>query len=127
LSSNRFDDFNLIFNTTNAGDTFQILKDNNCNCLIYTAGNKNVEFRSEFLSFSMKVPQISPVSTVGAGDSFNAGIIYSLYKDQEGKDKPENLSEYFWKSAIETAISFGSEVSQSYDNYISESFASSLA
>ncbi len=72
------------------------------------------------------MPKITPVSTVGAGDSFNAGIIYSLYKNRVGKEDLENLSEEFWRSAIETAISFGSEVCQSYDNYISESFARSL-
>jgi len=120
------EDFELIFNTSNTDETFQILKDNNCSNLIYTSGDRNVEFRSEGLHFSVPVPKIQPVSTVGAGDSLNAGIIYSLYKNQVGKDKLKDLSENFWKSAIESTISFGSEVCQSYDNYISESFAKSL-
>ncbi len=121
------EDFNLIFNTENADDTFQILKENNCSNLIYTSANKNVEFRSDSLHFSIPVPKILPVSTVGAGDSFNAGIIYSLFKNRIKKSTINNLSEEFWKKAIKAAISFGSNVCKIYDNYISESFANNLS
>jgi len=116
------EDFRLIFGVENADDTFRILKENGCKFLIFTSSDKNVEFISEDIKLTVPVPKIKPVSTIGAGDSFNAGIIFSLYRQQINLPELAQIDTKTWKGIIETAISFGVHVCQSLDNYISEEF-----
>ena len=74
----------------------------------------------------MKVQEIKPLSTIGAGDSFNAGLIYYLFSKDIMSSRLTDLKESEWKEAIVIAISFGSHVCQQFDNYISKDFVSSL-
>lgn len=120
------EDFRLIFGVENADDAFRILKENGCSFLIYTSSDKNVEFISEDIKLAVPVPKIKPVSTIGAGDSFNAGIIFSLYSQQINLSELAQIDTKTWKDIIETAISFGTHVCQSLDNYISEEFVVQL-
>ncbi|MBN2175373.1 MAG: carbohydrate kinase [Bacteroidales bacterium] len=117
------EDFRLIFNCKNADETFEMVQSFGGSYLIFTVGSKNVEFRSPNLKFSSPVPKIKTKSTIGAGDSFNAGIIFSLYKNQIQKEQLPDLTEVQWKQIIGMGIRFGSEVCRSFDNYISLSFA----
>ena len=68
----------------------------------------------------MKVPAVETVSTIGAGDSFNAGLIYELFRSGE---KLHDISSEGLEKIVKTAIRFGSHVCTHYENYISESFA----
>ena len=68
-------------------------------------------------------PQIQPLSTIGAGDNFNAGIIYGLLKyDVRHADLP-SLDQDTWGKIIRCGMDLASEVCQSYDNYVSKEFA----
>jgi fructokinase len=64
------------------------------------------------------VERIEPLSTVGAGDTFNAGILYGLYKREVTIRNLSKLSEADWKGILETAAGFSREVCLSYDNYV---------
>jgi fructokinase len=68
--------------------------------------------------------KIEPVSTIGAGDNFNAGVIASLYSMDASPSSIVNLGQAEWDKIIGTAIEFASEVCLSYDNYIGLPFAS---
>ena len=61
--------------------------------------------------------------SIGAGDNFNAGIVYSLIKYNIGYKKFHDLNEEDWKPIVETAIEFASRVCESYDNYLSVEYA----
>ncbi|OQX79249.1 MAG: hypothetical protein B6D61_03930, partial [Bacteroidetes bacterium 4484_249] len=117
------DDFKLIFNTDNHRDTFSIIRKTGCKILIYTSGDTNVEFISEEFELSIPVKKIKPVSTIGAGDTFNAGIIYGLFKNNINTSDLNKVDSGLWKSIIKNAITFGTQVCRSYDNYLSEEFA----
>ena len=67
---------------------------------------------------------LQPISTIGAGDNFNAGVIYGLLKYNIGKKDLATLSEEMWGRIVHCGIDLASEVCQSYDNYISKEFAS---
>lgn len=69
------------------------------------------------------VPSISPVSTIGAGDNFNAGIIYGLLKYNIRYKDLAGMSPEKWRPVIQCGIDFSTEVCQSYNNYISPQFA----
>jgi fructokinase len=66
------------------------------------------------------------VSTVGAGDSFNAGIVYTLYQEDLAGEKPENIPSVLWDRMISTGIGFATEVCMNTENYISKKYAQSL-
>ena len=87
----------------------------------YWANGVNLHTRNFTRHFDS--PQIQPLSTIGAGDNFNAGIIYGLLKyDVRHADLP-SLDQDTWGKIIRCGMDLASEVCQSYDNYISKEFA----
>ena len=117
------EDFNLMFNASDANEAFEIVNGRGCSFLIYTSGDKPVEFRSKNISLSIPVQQVRPVSTIGAGDSFNAGIIYNLLVHGLYNNDLANVKKEVWETIVISAISFGSHVCTHYDNYITLDFA----
>jgi fructokinase len=63
------------------------------------------------------------VSTIGAGDNFNAGILYGLVKEGINRDNLNNITQDEWSRMIEYGIEFGTEVCLSTSNYVSVEFA----
>jgi len=120
------EDFKLIFGVDNASDAFEILRENGCDNLIYTANSKDVFMLSREFIVSKAVPAIEPVSTIGAGDNFNAGLIWTLAKHGVTKTGMSHLSKNSMESIVANGISFSAAVCMSYDNYISDDFAGSL-
>lgn len=70
-------------------------------------------------------PAIRPVSTIGAGDNFNAGILYGLLKYNVRHRDLVTLPQETWANIIRCGIDLATEVCHSYDNYISKEFATS--
>ncbi|MBN2111124.1 MAG: hypothetical protein JW705_08600 [Methanosarcinaceae archaeon] len=94
-----------------------------CRCLVYTAGSKGVHLRTPSLSKHYAVPELSTVSTIGAGDSFNAGIVHQLLREAALPADPAAIPEAAWDRIIGMGIGFASDVCQGHENYISESLA----
>jgi fructokinase len=72
------------------------------------------------------VKKLTPVSTIGAGDNFNAGMMAAIYINEIKKDQLEIMGEEMWSKVVSMGVDFASEVCMSYDNYISEDFAHRL-
>jgi fructokinase len=89
-----------------------------CSALVYTANAKGVHLRTKTQAFHMEVERIEPVSTIGAGDTFNAGLLYGIWKKGYGKEQISALNQSQWEELIGTAILFAREVCLSYDNYL---------
>jgi len=116
------EDFKNIFNSNNIEETYKSINDNN-KILIYTANKKGVFLQTPNLKEYYKIKTINPVSTIGAGDNFNAGLIYSLVKHNITKYILKNINKDVWQDIIKTSIDFATEVCLSYDNYISQKTA----
>ncbi|MCC8170815.1 MAG: carbohydrate kinase [Parabacteroides sp.] len=69
------------------------------------------------------VPALTPASTIGAGDNFNAGIIYGLLKYNIRYQDLPSMTPGRWADIIGCGIAFSSEVCKSYANSISPEFA----
>ena len=68
--------------------------------------------------------QKSTVSTIGAGDNFNAGFVYGLLKDGISREMLEKgLSEQQWDEIIDQAQQFSANVCQSVQNSVDQAFA----
>jgi fructokinase len=116
------EDFSFILGADDADEAYNEIG-KHCKNLLYTANKKGVYIRSPRVKAVAPVKTIDPVSTIGAGDNFNAGIAYSLYKENIGYKDLENLDEKAWEKIVGTAVEFATHVCMSYDNYISAEFA----
>ena len=91
--------------------------------LIYTASAQGVYLRTSSLQFHVEIERIEPLSTIGAGDTFNAGLLYGLWKKGYKREEIGTLSQAQWEGLIATAIQFSREVCLSYDNYLPSGYA----
>jgi fructokinase len=116
------EDFSFILGADDADEAYAEIG-KHCKNLLYTANKKGVYVRSPKANITLPVKTIDPVSTIGAGDNFNAGIVYSLYRHNIGHKDLDNMDEQLWETIVETAVEFATHVCMNYDNYISEEFA----
>ena len=94
-----------------------------CQRFICTTGSGAVYLCTPQFYQTFTVNRIPTVSTVGAGDNFNAGFLYGLVKN--GLNISE-LTEHDWATCIEMGKRFAQDVCQSYENSISPTLAHSL-
>ena len=117
------DDFQVLFSTTDAEEVYTKHVTPRCHTLLTTAAGGSVSLISPSLRKRYTVPQVETVSTIGAGDNFNAGIVFGLM--QQGirrKDLP-TLSEQDWDAVIGHGIDLATAACQSIHNSISIAFA----
>jgi len=119
------EDFMNIFGADNAVQAYEAVRQY-CPTLVYTASNHFVAVQSSAVTAKFEVPEITTISTIGAGDNFNAGLIYGLFKHNVKKADLDKLTIDDWKKIQKRAVSFAANVCQSYDNYISLEFANQV-
>ena len=137
LTSNLLENFELADIVRGSKEDFQILfkKDNPdvvyrtqisfyTKKFIYTQAGDPIELRGDNgLSKQYPVTPIQTVSTVGAGDNFNAGFLYGLIANGITRNHIEQgLSETQWDSLIACGQKFSAEVCSSLYNYVSPEF-----
>ena len=66
---------------------------------------------------------VETVSTIGAGDNFNAGIVYGMIKEGITRQEIEGgLSESQWDHVIQCGMQFSAECCRSINNSVSVEF-----
>jgi len=116
------EDFKNIFGAENSDEAYEAVH-KYCSILVYTANKDGVFVHSEKDKFYFPVKALEPVSTIGAGDNFNAGIIYSLVSQNIGRNSLKELDFDQWHCITVSGVSLASHVCMSYENYISGEFA----
>lgn len=97
-----------------------------CPNFLCTAGGEQVALHTATMAKEYDIPPLEAVSTVGAGDNFNAGIIYGLLKYDVHRDDLSSLDTATWDKVIACGMAFAAEVCRSVGNSISPEFAKSL-
>ncbi len=120
------EDFHHIFGANSPAEAFERVMDNGCRNLLYTANRNDVSMMNQNHTSTGIVPVIQTISTIGAGDNFNAGLIWTLAQQEVCKKDLEHLHPKIMDRIIANGILFASEVCMSYENYISEAFAAEL-
>lgn len=94
-----------------------------CACFIYTDAANPIQLRTPNIAASFPTKNIKTISTIGAGDNFNAGFCQALIR--ENVIQPQslcNMTEEQWKPLINTGQRFSAAVCQSLDNYVPKDF-----
>lgn len=117
------EDFQNLYGKSDAQKVYKEHIQFYCDRFLTTHGANGVNLHTRNFTRHFDSPQIQPLSTIGAGDNFNAGIIYGLLKyDVRHADLP-SLDQDTWGKIIRCGMDLASEVCQSYDNYVSKEFA----
>lgn len=112
------EDFQVIFDIQDSEKAFEMVKKYSQASLVFTRGGESVDVFSAGFSRKYSVPKIEVVSTIGAGDNFNAGIAFSLVGQGILRKDLASLPPEKWDSIISSGISLSAEVCKSLDNYI---------
>jgi len=121
------EDFLNIFGLSKPREIKMKLNSFGCNNVIITRNSKSVLACFGESKTEIKIPPLQPlVSTVGAGDNFNAGIIYSLIRNKLTVKDMVSMPKHLIEAMIMSGIEFSAEVCKTLDNYISPGFSKNL-
>ena len=120
------EDFGFMFGMTDPDKVYQHKVSFYCPRFICTNGGEGLCLRTVALKKDYPVAPLQTVSTIGAGDNFNAGLVFGLLKNRIRRADLDELTEADWDKIIASGMSFSKEVCTSLDNYISKEFAASL-
>lgn len=110
-------------------DTDKIYKDKiqfYCPNFICTAGAEQIALRTKNFRKDYPIEPLNAVSTIGAGDNFNAGLIYGMLKYDVRYRDLNGLNEEIWDKIIGYGKAFAAEVCKSFNNSVSKEFAEKL-
>ena len=122
------EDFDVLFAKTDADSIYRNNISFYTRNFIMTQGAEPIELRANGgISKSYAVEPTETVSTIGAGDNFNAGFVYGLMKygitRQQIMHGPATEQ---WDKLIASAQRFSAECCKSINNYISADFGATL-
>lgn len=120
------DDFRYLYNLTEADKVYKEKIKFYCPNFIFTSGPDQISLRTRNISKDYPVPNIPTVSTVGAGDNFNAGILFGLLASDIHYEEIDNMKEKEWDQIIRYGIEFSAEVCKSVNNSISHEFVTKI-
>lgn len=123
------EDFDVMFHKTDPDVIYRSQIAFYTHNFICTQGAQPVELRAEN-QLKKKYPILKSdhvVSTIGAGDNFNAGFVYGLIKYGITRDAIERgLTEQQWDDAISCALDFSANVCRSINNSVDEAFGAEM-
>lgn len=112
------EDFGYLFGTSVPQEIYEIHMRKHCNLFICTDSCRPIALFTPEISAQYPVEQIKTVSTIGAGDNFNAGIVYGIIQQNLSKTDLSVIGETTWSNLIASGQSFSKKVCQSIFNYI---------
>lgn len=118
------EDFDVLFRKTDPDQIYRSEVAFYCRRFICTAGGGSVALRTgDGLAKDYPALQTDIVSTIGAGDNFNAGLVYGLLRYGITRDALEaGLSESQWDSVMRCAQLFAANCCRSISNSIDTGF-----
>jgi len=116
------EDLEVLFNSQPP----RFILDEESKVFIITQGEKGIFLRTPLFKKEYPIEVIKPLSAIGAGDGFNAGLVYGMMKLAITKEKLPRLEEPVWDKLMDYARGFAADVCLSYDNYISRTFSKTL-
>lgn len=122
------EDFEILYKMNDCDKVYTSEISFYCKKFIYTQGANPAEVRADN-GFKKSYPVIptETVSTIGAGDNFNAGFIYGLMKYGITRDDIDHgLSEEQWDKMMQCGQLFSANCCKSIGNYIDVEFGNQM-
>lgn len=119
------EDFQNMFRQPDADKVYSNHVGFYCPNFICTDADGDVRLRTKHVCKDYPVTPLKAVSTIGAGDNFNAGVVYGLLKYRVRRDDLVELSENDWDAIIRCGMDFSADVCKSVSNSVSKEFADS--
>ena len=94
-----------------------------CQNFICTDADKDICLRIRQVTKNYPVEPLQAVSTIGAGDNFNAGVVLGLLKNRIRRNDLAELTEADWDAIIQCGKDFSADVCKSVNNSVSKAFA----
>ena len=122
------EDFEVLYKMSDPNKVYNAEISFYCKKFIYTNGANPVVLRADS-SVQREYPatETETVSTIGAGDNFNAGFIYGMLKYGITRNDIDNgLSTEQWDKLMASAQLFSAECCKSIFNYVSPEFGKQM-
>lgn len=117
------EDFQNMFGISEPDKAYRQEVEFYCKHMLCTDAGGDVCLFTPQLQKRYPVHKIETVSTIGAGDNFNAGVVFGLMKNGITRDTIPTLSAADWDSIVKSGCDFAAQVCQSFHNSISKEFA----
>lgn len=117
------EDFLNLFGLDNSEEITAKIRQYGCHNLIITRGREGAEVIAGSSCLRMPARPVNVISTIGAGDSFNAGLVLKIIKNKITVDKLFDKNHDWWADVLEFALIFAGDVCSNIDNYISRETA----
>jgi len=119
------EDFDILYKKTDADAIYRSQIAFYTKNFILTQGSNPVELRAVGdIKKQYAVEKMETLSTIGAGDNFNAGFVYGLIKYGVTREMiASGLDEATWDQLIACAQQFSANVCKSIDNSVDQTFA----
>jgi fructokinase len=117
------EDFLNMFKISDAEKAYHQEVKYHCRQMLCTDAEGDICLFSPSVTKKYQVNKIETVSTIGAGDNFNAGIVFGLLKENIRREDVASITEEQWDRIVAHGMAFASEVCQSLNNSISKEFA----
>lgn len=119
------EDFQNMFRQPDADKVYSNHVGFYCSNFICTDADGDVRLRTKHVCKDYPVTPLKAVSTIGAGDNFNAGVVYGLLKYRVRRADLAELTEADWDAIIRCGMDFSADVCKSVSNSVSREFAES--
>lgn len=122
------EDFDVLFKKDDCDKVYTSEISFYCKKFIYTNGSGPIELRADNgWRKSYPVAAMETVSTIGAGDNFNAGFVYGMMKYGITRENIESgLTEEQWDVIIDCAQKFSANCCKSINNSIDKEFGDKM-
>jgi fructokinase len=121
------EDIECLYGSSDAAGVYKEFIAPLCPNFICTRGGEDAEVFSPGVYAAFPTAPIEKVvSTIGAGDNFNAGIIYGLVRNAFSRQDVKALRREDWEVLVPVAMKFSANVCGSLFNYVDTDFADSI-
>ena len=117
------DDFRYLYEMTDAEKIYKEKIKFYCPYFIFTSGDGDVKLFTKEFAEVFPVKQVEVVSTVGAGDNFNAGVVYGLLSAAVERDALSSLDREKWSRIISCGLDFSAHACTLIENYVDKEWA----